>query len=182
MHWLLSGLVEHLCIETCFSLHSMPAAGRTRNCHFTFCSMQQKLACWCVHVGISNFKLGFAFQVVNFRGNVQSRLRKLNEKVVDATLLAYAGLKRLDMADKLTAILDTEDMLPAVAQVCIPCCLSRRNMLICQICSVIMLFGLGICSDFRGHLSSCWPSQHHLTQIIGHPVFVGKLQCISSCF
>lgn len=56
-------------------------------------------------------------QVVNFRGNVQSRLRKLNEKVVDATLLALAGLKRLDMADKLTAVLSIEDMLPAVAQV-----------------------------------------------------------------
>ena len=56
-------------------------------------------------------------QVVNFRGNVQSRLRKLNEKVVDATLLAYAGLKRLDMADKLTAVLSIDDMLPAVAQV-----------------------------------------------------------------
>lgn len=55
-------------------------------------------------------------EVVNFRGNVQSRLRKLNEKVVDATLLALAGLKRLDMADKLTAVLSTEDMLPAVAQ------------------------------------------------------------------
>ena len=60
-----------------------------------------------------------AVQVVNFRGNVQSRLRKLNEKVVDATLLALAGLKRLDMADKLTAVLSTEDMLPAVAQVSI---------------------------------------------------------------
>ena len=56
-------------------------------------------------------------QVVNFRGNVQSRLRKLNEKVVDATLLALAGLKRLDMADKLTAVLSIDDMLPAVAQV-----------------------------------------------------------------
>ncbi|KAL3143770.1 hypothetical protein ABBQ32_003599 [Trebouxia sp. C0010 RCD-2024] len=56
-------------------------------------------------------------EVVNFRGNVQSRLRKLNEKVVDATLLALAGLKRLDMADKLTAVLSIEDMLPAVAQV-----------------------------------------------------------------
>lgn len=55
-------------------------------------------------------------EVVNFRGNVQSRLRKLNEKVVDATLLAYAGLKRLDMADKLTAVLSIDDMLPAVAQ------------------------------------------------------------------
>ena len=57
-----------------------------------------------------------AMQVVNFRGNVQSRLRKLNAKVVDATLLALAGLKRLDMADKLTAVLSIEDMLPAVAQ------------------------------------------------------------------
>lgn len=56
-------------------------------------------------------------QVVNFRGNVQSRLRKLSENVVDATLLALAGLKRLDMADKLTAVLSTEEMLPAVAQV-----------------------------------------------------------------
>ena len=54
------------------------------------------------------------------RGNVQSRLRKLNEKVVDATLLALAGLKRLDMADKLTAVLSTDEMLPAVAQVSTP--------------------------------------------------------------
>ena len=51
---------------------------------------------------------------------MQSRLRKLNEKVVDATLLALAGLKRLDMADKLTAVLSTDDMLPAVAQVPAP--------------------------------------------------------------
>jgi porphobilinogen deaminase len=57
-------------------------------------------------------------QVVNFRGNVQTRMRKLNEGVVAATLLALAGLKRLDLADKATAILSTEDMLPAVAQVC----------------------------------------------------------------
>ena len=71
-----------------------------------------------------------ALQVVNFRGNVQSRLRKLNEKVVDATLLALAGLKRLDMADKLTAVLEVDDMLPAVAQVI--CC----RLLLC--CSVML--------------------------------------------
>ena len=67
-------------------------------------------------------------QVVNFRGNVQSRLRKLNEKVVDATLLALAGLKRLDMADKLTAVLSIEDMLPAVAQVSLYCRSERLRM------------------------------------------------------
>ncbi|KAL4423738.1 hypothetical protein ABPG75_001039 [Micractinium tetrahymenae] len=55
-------------------------------------------------------------QVVNFRGNVQTRLRKLEEGACDATLLALAGLKRLDMADKVTSILSIEEMLPAVAQ------------------------------------------------------------------
>jgi len=53
---------------------------------------------------------------VNFRGNVQTRLRKLDEGVVDATLLAYAGLKRMSMEDEATQILDYDEMLPAVAQ------------------------------------------------------------------
>ncbi|MBT3788794.1 MAG: hydroxymethylbilane synthase [Alphaproteobacteria bacterium] len=55
-------------------------------------------------------------QVVTFRGNVQSRLRKLEEDVVDATLLAQAGLNRLDMAHVATETLSVEQMLPAVAQ------------------------------------------------------------------
>mmetsp|Transcript_1608 Transcript_1608/g.5314 ORF Transcript_1608/g.5314 Transcript_1608/m.5314 type:complete len:391 (-) Transcript_1608:177-1349(-) len=57
-----------------------------------------------------------SFQVVNFRGNVQSRLRKLEEGDVAATLLAYAGLRRLDLEDKITSVLSLDDMLPAVAQ------------------------------------------------------------------
>lgn len=55
-------------------------------------------------------------KVVNFRGNVQSRLRKLGEGVVDATLLAVAGLNRLGMAEHITSIFDTDVLLPAVAQ------------------------------------------------------------------
>jgi len=55
-------------------------------------------------------------KVVTFRGNVQSRLRKLADGVVDATLLAYAGLRRLGMENEATAIMDTNIMLPAVAQ------------------------------------------------------------------
>jgi hydroxymethylbilane synthase len=55
-------------------------------------------------------------QVVTFRGNVQSRLRKLEEGIVDATLLAQAGLNRLDMAHVATETLSIEQMLPAVAQ------------------------------------------------------------------
>lgn len=53
---------------------------------------------------------------VNFRGNVQTRLRKLEDGVVDATLLAIAGLKRMDMDGCATAVLDWNEMLPAVAQ------------------------------------------------------------------
>ncbi|KAJ7961781.1 Porphobilinogen deaminase chloroplastic [Quillaja saponaria] len=52
----------------------------------------------------------------NFRGNVQTRLRKLNEGVVQATLLALAGLKRLNMTENVTSILSIDEMLPAVAQ------------------------------------------------------------------
>ncbi|MFM2041906.1 MAG: hydroxymethylbilane synthase [Pseudomonadota bacterium] len=54
--------------------------------------------------------------VVPIRGNVQTRLRKLAEGVVDATLLAVAGMKRLDTADRITSIIEPEVMLPAVAQ------------------------------------------------------------------
>ncbi|MBS0269544.1 MAG: hydroxymethylbilane synthase [Proteobacteria bacterium] len=55
-------------------------------------------------------------RVVEFRGNVQTRLRKLEEGVAEATFLAVAGLKRLGMQDRITAPVPTERMLPAVAQ------------------------------------------------------------------
>jgi hydroxymethylbilane synthase len=55
-------------------------------------------------------------KVVTFRGNVGTRLQKLQDGVVDATLLAVAGLKRLGKADLLQSILEPEVMLPAVAQ------------------------------------------------------------------
>ncbi|HVJ54845.1 MAG TPA: hydroxymethylbilane synthase [Aliidongia sp.] len=54
--------------------------------------------------------------VVPLRGNVDTRLRKLADGVVDATLLAVAGLKRLGHAEKITQIVPPETMLPAVAQ------------------------------------------------------------------
>lgn len=54
--------------------------------------------------------------VVGFRGNVQTRLRKLQDGVAEATFLAVAGLKRLGMEDRITAPVPIEQMLPAVAQ------------------------------------------------------------------
>lgn len=54
--------------------------------------------------------------IVPFRGNVATRLGKLKDGQADATLLAMAGLNRLDMVATATAVLDPADMLPAVAQ------------------------------------------------------------------
>ncbi len=54
-------------------------------------------------------------QLVEFRGNVQTRMRKLEEGVAQATFLAMAGLVRLGMAHVARAI-EVADMLPAVAQ------------------------------------------------------------------
>ncbi len=54
--------------------------------------------------------------VVSFRGNVQTRLKKLAEGQVDATLLAMAGLNRLGLAAHATKALSPDEMLPAVAQ------------------------------------------------------------------
>jgi hydroxymethylbilane synthase len=61
-------------------------------------------------------------QIVNLRGNVETRLAKRTAGVVEATLLALAGLKRLGMAHVGTPVPEDE-MLPAVGQgaVCIEC-------------------------------------------------------------
>jgi len=55
-------------------------------------------------------------RVVDLRGNVETRLKKVGEGQTDATLLALAGLERLGLASCATSILSTEEMLPAVAQ------------------------------------------------------------------
>lgn len=55
-------------------------------------------------------------KVVLFRGNVETRLRKLEEGVADATLLAAAGLKRLGLTHHVTEYFSEDVMLPAPAQ------------------------------------------------------------------
>jgi len=55
-------------------------------------------------------------RVVDFRGNVETRLRKLDEGKADATLLALGGLERLGLESRATSVLSTDEMLPAVAQ------------------------------------------------------------------
>jgi hydroxymethylbilane synthase len=55
-------------------------------------------------------------EVVELRGNVPTRIRKVDEGHVDAALLAAAGLHRLDVAERITAYLDAPAWLPAAGQ------------------------------------------------------------------
>ena len=55
-------------------------------------------------------------RVTVFRGNVQTRLRKLEAGEVDATLLAMAGLNRLGKSDVVSSAIETDELLPAVGQ------------------------------------------------------------------
>ncbi len=55
-------------------------------------------------------------EIVEFRGNVQTRLKKLNENVAVATFLAVAGIVRLKLSDVPFSAISPKQMLPAVAQ------------------------------------------------------------------
>jgi hydroxymethylbilane synthase len=68
--------------------------------------------------------------IVAFRGNVETRLRKLDEGVAEATFLAAAGLIRLGLTQHIRSFIAPEEMLPAVAQgaVGIECRAERADM------------------------------------------------------
>jgi hydroxymethylbilane synthase len=55
-------------------------------------------------------------RLLPLRGNVETRLRKLDDGQVDATILALAGLKRLGLAQRATRIMSAEEFLPAAGQ------------------------------------------------------------------
>ena len=55
-------------------------------------------------------------RVLPLRGNVETRLRKLDAGEVDATILALAGLKRLGLSDRATVVMSADEFLPAAGQ------------------------------------------------------------------
>ncbi len=71
------------------------------------------------------------FVIEPLRGNVQTRLRKLDEGQYDAIILAAAGLKRLGLEERIAAILTPEELLPAVGQgaLAIECLASRADII-----------------------------------------------------
>lgn len=70
-------------------------------------------------------------QLINLRGNVNTRLRKLDEGEYDAIILAAAGLKRLGLESRISSILSTEISLPAIGQgaIGIECVLKQQTVI-----------------------------------------------------
>lgn len=54
--------------------------------------------------------------IIDLRGNIDTRLRKLDEGMFDAIILAGAGLHRLGLEKRITTLLEPEQMLPAISQ------------------------------------------------------------------
>ncbi|MER8365242.1 hydroxymethylbilane synthase [Mesorhizobium sp. M1348] len=69
-------------------------------------------------------------EVVMFRGNVQTRLRKLDDGIADGTILAYAGLKRLGLEDVVTDLMPLDVFPPAPGQgaICIESRIGDRDV------------------------------------------------------
>lgn len=55
-------------------------------------------------------------ELVNMRGNVETRIRKMNEEQLDGIILAFAGVKRLGFEDCISQIIPVDQILPAVGQ------------------------------------------------------------------
>jgi hydroxymethylbilane synthase len=61
-------------------------------------------------------KINKDISVVNIRGNIDTRIQKVKEKKLDAIILAAAGVKSLNLENKIGLTFETSDMLPAVGQ------------------------------------------------------------------
>lgn len=61
-------------------------------------------------------RLNTRWEIRELRGNVDTRLRKLDEEQFDAIVLACAGLQRLGLTERIAEVLDTDVMLPAAGQ------------------------------------------------------------------
>lgn len=75
------------------------------------------------------------FQIVDIRGNVNTRLKKMEDGYCDAIIMAAAGLQRLGLDSYITEILEPEVMIPAVSQGIIAIETRKRDEFVNSICN-----------------------------------------------
>ena len=130
------------------------------------------------------------------RGNVQTRLQKVQDGLYDGTLLALAGLKRIGLADAATHIFDVTDIVPAAGQGIIGACYYKLNEFMrdilepinhaptwkCLMAERSMLQALdGSCQTPIGAYAQIMPNETiHLSGLLadpsGHPLVRGEGQ------
>ena len=74
-------------------------------------------------IGTSSYRREFQIQKIRsdlncklIRGNVDTRIKKLNDGLYDAIILSYAGIKFLSIEDKITEIFSTQEIIPSAGQ------------------------------------------------------------------
>ena len=77
----------------------------------------------CAIVGTSSYRREFQIKKIRpdincklIRGNVDTRIKKLNDGLYDAIILSYAGIKSLTIEDKITEVFSTEEIIPSAGQ------------------------------------------------------------------
>ena len=74
-------------------------------------------------IGTSSYRREFQIKKIRkdlncklIRGNVDTRIKKLNDGLYDAIILSYAGIKSLTIEDKITEVFSTEELIPSAGQ------------------------------------------------------------------
>ena len=86
-------------------------------------------------------------KIVNFRGNVDTRLKKLQKEQVVATILSVAGLERMSMQNHISSIMSEDEMLPAVGQGALALQVRKNDDFIAQILEPLNHHDSKICID-----------------------------------
>ena len=82
-------------------------------------------------IGTSSYRREFQIKKIRtdlncklIRGNVDTRIKKLNDGLYDAIILSYAGIKSLTIEDKITEVFSTEQLIPSAGQgiIALQCC------------------------------------------------------------
>ena len=94
-------------------------------------------------------------EILSLRGNVNTRLSKLDAGEYDAIILASAGLKRLGMADRITQCLDTSVSLPAIGQGAIGIECRSDDQQINEMLSVLHDSETGLCVTAERAMNTC---------------------------